>query len=172
MGLSKDIENTFLKTMGYDMMEDKDAKKAIKKSAKTLGVDLSKSIIDFLQKQEFNITEMKAIVKLDKLTTTGNIKANIEPTVQALIPIGSVVLPSLTPNPVPIPANISSLTGLNGVTIPKLKLTSKPGKLLPSRTGGNMNAIGYAYVGVKNPVGPNESNENKTKVKLINVKEG
>ena len=59
---------------------------------------------------------------------------------------------------------------MGGVTIPKLKLTGKTGKLPASRTGGSMNATGYAYVGVKNPIGPNESNENKTKVKLINVK--
>ena len=32
-----------------------------------------------------------------------------------------------------------------------------------------MNAIGYAYVGRDNPVSPNESGEDKTIVKLIDI---
>ena len=35
--------------------------------------------------------------------------------------------------------------------------------------GGSMNAVGYAYVGKKNPVSPNESNEDKTVVQLLDV---
>ena len=34
-----------------------------------------------------------------------------------------------------------------------------------------MNAVGYAYVGRNNPVSPNESGEDDTIVKLIDVKD-
>ena len=62
MGLTKDIENTFLDTMGYDDMTDEVAKQAIKQKAKKLGINLASAIIKWIQKQEFNITDMKAIV--------------------------------------------------------------------------------------------------------------
>ncbi len=51
MSLKKDIENAFLKTIGYDEIEDLDSKKNMKKKAETFGSDISKSIVDFLQKQ-------------------------------------------------------------------------------------------------------------------------
>ena len=162
MGLTKDIEAAFLKSMGNP--EDKG-------NLPGLAEDLSKAIIDFLQKQEFNITKMKAIVQLEELTTTGDLSANIKSTVQAVIPPSTIGLPApptggSPPNPVPIPLNISTVSGTKGVIIPKLRLKSKAGQ------GGNMDAVGYAYIGTQNPISPSESNETKTTVQLVKIKRG
>ena len=166
MSLKKDIENAFLKTIGYDEIEDLDSKKNMKKKAETFGSDISKSIVDFLQKQEFTITKMKAIVKLDELTTTGGLNADIRTTVQSTIQPGTVSIGAglaTVPTPGPIPVPLNPATVRKGVDIPKLKLKSSGGQ------GGSMNAVGYAYVGRNNPVSPNESNEDKTIVQLIDV---
>ena len=162
MGLKKDIENAFLKSMMYDQIEDKEARKTMKKNAESLGTDIGKAVVDFLQKQEFTITKMKAIVKLDELSTTGPLNANIRPSVQSTIPAGIFATTALIPNP-PIPVPVMGVTAKNGVDIPKLKLKTTGGQ------GGSMNAVGYAYVGRKNPVSPNESNEDKTVVQLLDV---
>ena len=45
MSLRKDIENAFLKTMEYDNIEDRDARKKMKEKAEDLGVDISSKII-------------------------------------------------------------------------------------------------------------------------------
>tara|TARA_Y100000004_G_C8884650_1_gene399143 strand:- start:508 stop:1005 length:498 start_codon:yes stop_codon:yes gene_type:complete len=162
MSLRKDIENAFLKTMEYDNIEDRDARKKMKEKAEDLGVDISRAVVDFLQKQELTITKMKAIVKLDELTTTGPLSANIRPSVQTMIPAGIFATTALIPNP-PVPVPVSGITARNGVDIPKLRLKTGGGQ------GGSMNAVGYAYVGKKNPVSPNESNEDKTVVQLLDV---
>ena len=168
MSLSNDIKNAFLKSMGYDDIEDQDAKKTMENSAENLGLDISKAVVDFLQKQEFTITKMKAIVKLDELTTTGPLDADIKTSVQTNVPPMTFGLP--TPpmggaigHPAPIPISVSPMTAKKGVTIPKIKLNKTGGQ------GGSMNAFGYAYVGRNNPVSPNESNEDKTVVQLIDV---
>ena len=105
---------------------------------------------------------MKAIVKLDELSTTGPLSANIRPTVQSMIPAGIFATTALIPNP-PLPVPVMGVTAKNGIDIPKLKLKTRGGQ------GGSMNAVGYAYVGRKNPVSPNETNEDKTVVQLIDV---
>ena len=168
MSLSKNIENAFLKSMGYNDIEDKELKQTMKENAENLSSDISNAIIEFLQAQEFNITKMKAIVKLDQLTTTGNLNADIKSTVQSTIPPTTVGIPTppaggALPNPAPIPLSILKSTAKGGVTIPRLKLKSVAGQ------GGSMNAVGYAYVGRNNPVSPNESNEDETIVKLVDV---
>ena len=160
MGLKLDIENAFLKSVG-----DPDEKGNFPQ----LSQDISDSIIKFLQAQEFTIMEMKAIVKLDELTTTGDLKANVESSVQAVIPPATVAVgtgAASIPNPVLIPIGISAVTGLQGVTIPKLSLNKKAGQ------GGNMIAVGYAYIGENNPVGPDEKGIQSTKVKLKKITTG
>ena len=160
MGLKLDIENAFLKSVG-----DPDNKGNFPQLAQ----DISDSIIKFLQAQEFTIMEMKAIVKLDELTTTGDLKANVESSVQAIIPPATVAVgtgAASIPNPVSLPIGISAVTGLQGVTIPKLSLNKKAGQ------GGNMTAVGYAYIGENNPVGPDEKGIQSTKVKLKKITTG
>tara|TARA_R100000008_G_C3565357_1_gene158813 strand:+ start:269 stop:757 length:489 start_codon:yes stop_codon:yes gene_type:complete len=161
MGLTKDIENAFLKSVGW-------TSDVPKGSYPELAKDLADALVNFLQKQEFTITDMKAIVKLDKLETTSDVYGNVKSQVQAVIPSGMVsqgTSPAVIPNPAPLPISINTSSGMRGVVIPKLRLNKNSGK-----TGGNMNAVGYAYVG-KNPVSPDVSGEKHSTVKLIEVKD-
>ena len=90
MGLSKDIENVFLDVMKYDDIDDTDARKAMKESAQKMGSGMSKAIISWVQKQEFNITKMKAILQLENLSTTGPMFADVQQSLMAEIPLSSV----------------------------------------------------------------------------------
>ena len=159
MSLKKNIENAFLNTIGYDQIDDMEARKNMKQKAQSFGKDVSDAIVEFLQAQEFTITKMKAIVSLDELRTTGKLSGDIKNSTQCQIPIGVVA------NPAPIPLPINPVTTKKAVDIPKLKLNRSGGQ------GGSMTAVGYAYVGRNNPVSPNESGEDKTIVQLIDVKE-
>ena len=52
------------------------------KNIEQLGKDISDSIVKFLQDQTFNITELKAIVELEQMKTTGPYKADVLPQVK------------------------------------------------------------------------------------------
>ena len=166
MGLSKDIENVFLDVMGYDNIDDDVTKDAMKLNAQKMGNGISKSIVNWIKKQEFNITKMKAILQLEELSTTGPMFADVQQSLMAEIPLSSVfVAPAGIPNPIPWPVMMNSLTTKKAVKIPKLRLSKTAGQ------GGSMVTKGYAYIGPNNPINPAESNENKTTVKLVRVKE-
>ena len=164
MSLKKNIENAFLKTIGYDDIEDRESKSLMKEKAETFGSDVSSAIVDFLQTQEFTITKMKAIVALDEIKTSGKLSADLSNRVQYMIPAGVFATSALVPAP-PVPISPMSPTNKAGVDVPKLDLKRRGGQ------GGTMNAVGYAYVGRNNPVSPSESGEDDTIVKLIDVKD-
>ena len=164
MSLKKNIENAFLKTIGYDDIEDRESRSQMKEKAETFGSDVSSAIVDFLQAQEFTITKMKAIVALDEIQTSGKLPADLNSRVQYMIPPGVFATSALIPNP-PVPISPMSPTNKAGVDIPKLNLKRRGGQ------GGTMTARGYAYVGRNNPVSPSESGEDDTIVKLIDVKD-
>jgi hypothetical protein len=90
--------------------------------------------------------------------------ADIQQSLQAEIPIATVFTNAGIPNPIPWPVMMNSLTTKNAVKIKPLRLKKTAGH------GGSLVSKGYAYIGSDNPVNPNESNENKTKVKLVKVK--
>ena len=168
MSLKKNIENAFLKTIGYDDIEDVDSRKSMKQKAETFGSDVSDAIVEFLQAQEFTITKMKAIVALDDIKTTGKLSADIKSTVQSTIQPLTVSVgttPAVIPTPAPIPVPVNPITTKGGVDIPKLNLSRRGGQ------GGSMSAVGYAYIGRNNPISPNESGENKTVVELVDVRD-
>ena len=91
MGLAKDLQNVFKNVMGFDDIEDDITKKTIEKKSKQLGEEMSGAIIKWIKKQEFNITEMKAIVQLEKLNTTGDLSADVKSRLKGEIPIGNVL---------------------------------------------------------------------------------
>ena len=132
MGLASDIEQVFLDTMGNP--EDKG-------NIPGLAQGISNAIIDFLTKQTFTITEMKSILEVEEISTTGPIQADVLPTVTTAAG-GNVV------------------QGKNGVIIPTLDLKGGGGQ------GGVLTAVGHAYIG-RNPIDSEESNEDLTKVKLL-----
>ena len=132
MGLRSDIEDALFKSMGEP--EDKGG-------VPQLAEDIANSVIDFLTKQTFTITEMKSILEVEEISTTGPLQADVQTTVTTATG-GNVV------------------RGKNGVVIPKVGLKKNGGQ------GGAMKAVGYAYIG-RNPVDSEESNEDLTKVKLL-----
>jgi hypothetical protein len=147
MGLSKDIENAFLKSMDLDNIDDDKSKKIIKKNMKILSADLTEAISKFIQAQVFNITKMEAALEVESIRTATSTFGSVLPKVTYVTPAG-------TPAPL--------VGGNKGVVIPALQLSSKTGV-----TGGRLDAKGKAYIG-PNDVGP--SNEKKTKVQLLKVK--
>ena len=102
---------------------------------------IANAVIDFLTKQTFTITEMKSILEVEEISTTGPIQADVLPTVTTAAG-GNVV------------------QGKNGVIIPTLDLKGGGGQ------GGVLTAVGHAYIG-RNPIDSEESNEDLTKVKLL-----
>ena len=132
MGLASDIEQVFLDTMG----NPKD-----KGNVPGLAQGISNAIIDFLTKQTFTITELKSILEVEEISTTGPLQADVLQTVTTAAG-GNVV------------------QGKNGVIIPKIGFKKNGGQ------GGAMKAVGHAYIG-RNPVDSEESNEDLTKVKLL-----
>ena len=132
MGLASDIEQVFLDTMGNP--EDKG-------NVPGLAQGISNAIIDFLTKQTFTITELKSILEVEEISTTGPLQADVLQTVTTAAG-GNVV------------------QGKNGGIIPKIGFKKNGGQ------GGAMKAVGHAYIG-RNPVDSEESNEDLTKVKLL-----
>ena len=132
MGLVSDIEDALFKSMGEP--EDKG-------NVPQLAEDIADAVIDFLTKQTFTITEMKSILEVEEISTTGPLQADVLPTVTTAVG-GNVV------------------QGKNGVVIPKINYKKNGGQ------GGAMKAVGHAYIG-RNPVDSEESNEDLTKVKLL-----
>jgi hypothetical protein len=151
VGLSSDIKNAFLNSMGYDSMpsetsDDTKSKKNMEMKAKGLSEDISKAIVDFIQKQEFTITKMKASLEVEDIKTIAPLTADVLPTVTIVNGFG--------------PGNV--VVGTKGVLIPKLGLSKKGGQ------GGVLRATGHAYIG-RNPVPGGDTNETETTVKLIDV---
>ena len=132
MGLASDIEKVLVKSVGTPSDPAKISE---------LSQGLSDAIINFLTKQTFTITEMKSILEVEEISTTGPLQADVLQTV-ATATGGNVV------------------QGKNGVIIPKVSFKKNGGQ------GGAMTAVGHAYIG-RNPVDSEESNEDLTKVKLL-----
>ena len=135
MGLTSDIEKVFLDSMGNP--EDKG-------NIPQMAEGMANAIIDFLTKQTFTITEMKSILEVEEISTTGPIQGDVLPTVTIVNGFG--------------PGNV--VNGKRGVVMPSVDLKKFGGQ------GGSMKAVGHAYMG-RNPVDSEESNEDLTKVKLL-----
>ena len=137
MGLTDDIYDVMKTSMESDTeLDDVQANNLFNVSE-----GIANAVIDFLTKQTFTITEMKSILKVEEISTTGPLQADVLQTV-ATATGGNVV------------------RGKNGVVIPKVSFKKNGGQ------GGTMTAVGHAYIG-KNPVDSEESNEDLTKVKLL-----
>ena len=137
MGLTDDIYDVMKTSMESDTeLDDVQANNLFNVSE-----GIANAVIDFLTKQTFTITEMKSILEVEEISTTGPLQADVLPTVTTVAG-GNVV------------------QGKNGVVIPKVSFKKNGGQ------GGAMTAVGHAYIG-RNPVDSEESNEDLTKVKLL-----
>ena len=130
MGLKSDIKETILNSMGNPEDEG---------NVDDLAQGLTDAIINFLTKQTFTITNMKASVQIENLRTTAPIltEAQINTVVAGTVgtaPPGQPILSSL---------NLGNTGGQGGV----------------------LDTVGYAYLGVSTPKGDNNSDE--TRVQLL-----
>ena len=137
MGLTDDIYNVMETSMESDTtLDDVQANNLY-----NIAEGIASAVIDFLTKQTFTITEMKSILEVEEISTTGPLQGDVLQTVTTAAG-GNVVM------------------GKNGVVIPKVNFKKFGGQ------GGAMKAVGHAYIG-RNPVDSEESNEDLTKVKLL-----
>ena len=130
MGLKSDIKETILNSMGNPEDEG---------NVDDLAQGLTDAIINFLTKQTFTITDMKASIQIENLRTTAPITTELPLT--TITPVG----PGSAAPGQPI------LSALN--------LGNTGGQ------GGVLDTIGYAYLGKTTPKGDDNSDE--TSVKLL-----
>ena len=140
MGLSNDIYEVMKTSMESDVELDG----VQNNNLYNVSEGIANAVIDFLTKQTFTITEMKSILEVEEISTTGPIQGDVLPTVTIVNAFG--------------PGNV--VNGKKGVVMPSVNLKKFGGQ------GGAMKAVGHAYIG-RNPVDSEESNEDLTKVKLL-----
>ena len=139
MGLKSDIKSAFLKSMGNPEDEG---------NIDGLAQDLTNAVINFLQKQTFTITKMKASLEVEEISTTGFLSDIVSQKAKTTSWPGGVTGP------------------LQPVIIERLSL-KKGGSI----QGGTLKATGNAYIG-RNPVPGGKTNETKTEVKLLSIERG
>ena len=130
MGLKSDIKETILNSMGNPEDEG---------NVDDLAQGLTDAIINFLTKQTFTITDMKASIQIENLRTTAPITTEL--------PIQTAGTPTAQTAPPGQPI----LSALN--------LGNTGGQ------GGVLDTTGYAYLGKTTPKGDDNSDE--TSVKLL-----
>jgi len=156
MGLQSDFYDAYVKTM---TTEDRELDDAQKRKIKTLSVDLRNAVIRWMTAQTFTITEMKAILEVEELSTVGPLQADVLPTVQSMVNPGIPTAGSPSAQVTVGPGTAMVSMGTKGVLIPPVSFKKMGGQ------GGAMMSSGYAYIGPESPQG--ESNEDLTKVKLL-----
>ena len=146
MGLKDNLEKACLDSLGDDAVDVGNCSK--------LATAQSEAIVDWITKQTFRVVEMKAILEVEKITTTAPYQADVLPTVLAApgISVATSGGPGATTSPGPLQG------GSKGVLVPKVNFSKTGGQ------GGAMQSKGHAYIG-DNPVG--SSPETQTKVKLL-----
>ena len=151
MGLKSDIKQAFLTSMGNPKDEG---------NTEQIARDISQAIITFLTKQTFTITEMKAILEVEEIKTSGPLQADVwnSVSVNTTVAPGIPTTSGVTTAPGSGIGTVAS--GKKGVMIPKIDYKKRGGQ------GGAMTSVGHAYIG-RNPVNSGETNEDKTKVKLL-----
>jgi hypothetical protein len=139
MSLSADLEQVLLDNLSDNGEESIELTSFQQKKVKQMANGMSDAIINWLTQQTFTITEMKAMVEIEKLSTAGPI--------QTELPI------------------VTAVAGTAGTGAPGQSIFKS---LNLKKTGGQglrTDSLGYAYIGNKAPNG--ETNEDKTKVQLL-----
>ena len=146
MGLKDNLQKACEDALGTDAVDGGNCEKLAK--------GYSDAIVDWITSQTFRITEMKAILEVEKMTTTAPYQADVLPTVMVApgLPTAGSPAAQATVSPGPLQG------GKAGVLVPKVNFSKTGGQ------GGALQTKGYSYIG-NNPVG--ETNEKKTKVKLL-----
>ena len=148
MGLKSEIYDVFYNNLSDTGDDSVELTKFQEDKLDQLSKGLTEAIINFIQKQEFQITEMEATVDIEEIKTSGPYQADLNP--------------STTFGGYPI---TSPPGGFTAVNIPSVFLSKTRGQ------GGMMTAKAKSYIGPKSSKNIHgESNEDKTKVKLLRVK--
>ena len=139
MGLSSDLEQVFLDNLSDAGTESREVDVQQQAKIRQLSQGISDAIINFLTKQTFTITEMKATVELDGLRTTGPITTEAQIT--------------------------TAVAGSVGIATPGQPILNSLNLGNTGGQGGVLETVGYAYLGKSSPKG--EDNSDETQVKLI-----
>ena len=141
MGLRSDITKVFENNMTDADGESIELTKFQKKKVKQLGDGIADAVINFLQNQTFQITEMEATVDIEEIKT-------VTPLTGVPNAGGPIVVGGMPGSPSPF--SLSKTGGQGGLMIPKAKAYIGPKS-------------------AKNVYG--NPNVDKTKVKLLKVKD-
>ena len=139
MGLSSDLEQVFLDNLSDAGTESIEVDTQQQAKIRQLSQGISDAIINFLTKQTFTITNMKASVQIENLRTTAPITTEAK--------INTVV------------AGTVGTAGPGQPILNSLNLGNTGGQ------GGVLDTVGYAYLGKTTPKGDDNSDE--TSVKLL-----
>ena len=146
MGLKDNLEKACLDSLGDAAVDTG--------NCATLAEAQTDAIVDWITKQTFRIVEMKAVLEVEKITTTAPYQADVLPTVMVAPGVPTAGSPAAQATVAPGPLQ----GGKTGVLVPKVNFSKTGGQ------GGAMQSKGHAYIG-SNPVG--STNEKKTRVKLL-----
>ena len=158
MGLKSEIEKAYIDSLGVDPENSGNIPQ--------LAEDLSNAITNFLLKQTFTITEMKAILEVEEMKTTGPLDADVLQNVEVrgqgkgnAKGTGNQGAPVFSTVDTQTKGNVSK--GKKGVRIPKIDYNKNGAQ------GGQLMTLGHSYIG-DNPVS-NEKNDTiaENKVKLL-----
>jgi len=146
MGLKDDLEKVCIDSLGDDAVDTG--------KCSELATGQRDAIVDWITSQTFRIVEMKAVLEVEKITTTAPYQADVLPTVMLAPGVPTAGSPAAQATVAPGPLQ----GGSKGVLVPKVNFNKTGGQ------GGAMQSKGHAYIG-DNPVG--SSPETQTKVKLL-----
>ena len=146
MGLKDNLEQACIDNLGGDAVNAG--------NCSSLAEAQTEAIVDWITKQTFRIVEMKAVLEVEKITTTAPYQADVLPTVMVAPGVPTAGSPAAQATVAPGPLQ----GGKTGVLVPKVNFSKTGGQ------GGAMQSKGHAYIG-SNPVG--STNEKKTRVKLL-----
>ena len=145
MGLKSEIYDVFYNNLSDTGEDSVELTKFQEDKLDQLSKGLTEAIINFIQKQEFQITEMEATVDIEEIRTATSL------TGMPAAPGTPVIIGGAPASPTPF-------------------MLSKKGGI-----GGFMMSRAKAYIGpasANNTYAHDTNNEDKTKVKLLNVKSG
>ena len=129
MGLKANLEKACLDSLGDDAVDQG--------NCSTLAQAQTDAIVEWITSQTFRIVEMKAILEVEKMTTTAPYQADVQPTVMVAPGIPTAGSPAAQVTTAPGVLQGSS----KGVLIPKVNFSKTGGQ------GGSLQSKGYSYIG-------------------------
>lgn len=155
-GLAKEIEQAFTDALGIELPDGK---------IDELSEGIANAVVNFLLKQKFTITKMKAGLELEELSTQGPLMAKVDSTVNTTVA-----------SPIPVQVGIS---GTGGTVAPGTGIGTGKGMVTEAlkmskfgaKHGATLKTKGYAYLGNPadggNQVGERNQDTSVNEVRLL-----